>query len=139
MLLYTTRLKNTLLSKKTGKVLKSNTLIFRQAKPVTQNQKTHNLTCYSPRLIKMIMEEVYITPSTIGPRLLNPSNYKTGYSIPCIFQNQPNNPLRWFWRVVLSFSFLFIAAESLKNHNKSQKNPKNCKSNFVGLYMSRST
>ena len=55
---------------KTGKVLKSNTLIFRQAKPVTQNQKTHNLTCYSPRLIKMIMEEVYITPSTIGSRLL---------------------------------------------------------------------
>jgi len=70
------------------------------------------------------LEEVYITPSTIGPRLFNPSNYKTGYSIPCVFQNQPNNPLRWFWRVVLSFYFLFISAESLKNHNKSQKNPK---------------
>ena len=70
------------------------------------------------------LEEVYITSSTIGPRLLNPSNYKTDYSIPCIFQNQPNNPLRWFWRVVLSFSFLFIAAESLKNYNKSNKNSK---------------
>ena len=29
-----------------------------------------------------------------------------------------------FWRAVLSFSFLFISAESLKNHNKSQKNSK---------------
>ena len=69
-------------------------------------------------------EKVYVTPSTIGPGLLNPPNCKTGYSTPWTFQNRPNNPPRRFWRVVLSFSFLFISAESLKNHNKSQKNSK---------------
>ena len=70
------------------------------------------------------LEEVYITPSTIGPEVHNRPNYKTGYSTPWTFQNQPNNPPWRFWRVVLSFSFLFISAESLKTHIKSQKNPK---------------
>jgi hypothetical protein len=37
------------------------------------------------------------------------------------------------------FLFLFISAESLKNHSKSQKNHNNRKSNFIGLHMSRST
>jgi len=59
-------------------------------------------------------------PLIIRPRLLNILNYKIGYSTTCTFQNRPNNPRR-FWRMVLSYSILFISAEFLKNYNKSQK------------------
>jgi hypothetical protein len=56
-------------------------------------------------------------------------NYETVYS-PLNFPKPVKLHPKRFWTVVatvtvvLSFSFLFISAESLKNHSKSQKNHK---------------
>jgi hypothetical protein len=79
--------------------------------------------------------------------LLNPLNYQSvsnlhpNYKIICFtpwtFQNRSNYTPKRFWTagcysnhcfatvtIILAFSFLFIFAESLKNHSKSQKNHK---------------
>jgi hypothetical protein len=61
----------------------------------------------------------YFTPKTIKPDILPPELSKTG-------QITPQSGLDGGFATVaqLSFSFLFISAESLKNHSKSQKNHK---------------
>jgi hypothetical protein len=54
------------------------------------------------------------------PSILPPELFKTG-------QITPLGGFGWRFAtvtMVLSFSFLFISAESLKNHSKSQKNHK---------------
>jgi len=90
----------------------------------------HDTKSMSNKRPHFIWEKVYITPSTIQGGLLHPLNYKTGYSTLWTFQKRSNNPLKWFWwwfcyiDVVLSFSFLLISVESLKNYSKSQKNHK---------------
>jgi hypothetical protein len=82
------------------------------------------------RAFKKSFEKVYIIPLTIQSGLLHSSNYKIGFSTPELFkigQIIPQAVLDGVFAtvtVILSFSFLFISAESLKNHSKSQKNHK---------------
>ena len=54
----------------------------------------------------------------------SPLNYKTGYSTPWTFKTGQITPSSGFRGCFCFFSFLFISAEFLKNHNKSQKNHK---------------
>ena len=59
-------------------------------------------------------------PQTIKPDFLPPELSKTGQiTLQAVLDGGFATVT-----VVLSFSFLFISAESLKNHNKSQKNHK---------------
>ena len=62
-------------------------------------------------------------PSTIGPGLLNPKTTKPVILIPELFKTGQITPQGVFggW---FSLFLLFISAESMKNHNKSQKNLK---------------
>jgi hypothetical protein len=67
----------------------------------------------------ILFGESLLHPLNYGGELLNPLNYKTVYSTPELSKTGQITP-----QTVLSFSFLFILAESLKNHSKSQKNHK---------------
>ena len=72
------------------------------------------------------MEKVYLTPQTIKLSILPPELFKTVYFTPGRFSMVVLLQFGGFAivMVVLSFSFLFISGESLKNHSKSQKNYK---------------
>ena len=63
-------------------------------------------------------------PSTIGPGLLSPKTTKPVILIPKLFKTGQITPQGIFGGKFCFFFFLFIITESLKNHNKSQKNPK---------------
>jgi hypothetical protein len=62
----------------------------------------------------------YFTTHTIKPDFLPPELFKTGQIAPQAVLDGGFATVT----VVLSFSFLVIFAESLKNHSKSQKNDK---------------
>jgi hypothetical protein len=92
-------------------------------------------TSISP-LLQYIKEKVYLTPPTMGSRLLYPRTMKRSNLPPELCKTGQITPRavlgRWFCysnrcfatvTAVLSF-YLFISSESLKNHSKSQKNHK---------------
>jgi hypothetical protein len=73
-------------------------------------------------------------PLTMGVDYLT-SNYETVYSTPELSKTGQITPRRirngGFTTVTVVLPLHFILAESLKNHNKSQKNYKNRKSNLL--------
>jgi hypothetical protein len=74
-------------------------------------------------------EKVYITSSTIHGGLLYPQTIKPDF-LPLVLKPVKEPPQAVLGggfatvMVALCFSCLFISAESLKNHSKSQKNHK---------------
>jgi hypothetical protein len=78
-------------------------------------------------LLKYRWEEKVYLPPTIKPSVLHPELFKTVQITPWSRFGQRFCYSNYGFAAVtavLTFLFLFISAESLKNHSKSQKNHK---------------